>query len=116
TYGDLKTGKSGHAEAIRIVFDPTVLEYGALLDTFFRMHDPTTLDRQGNDRGSQYRSAIFFTSDAQQREAIAAIARAEDSGRWKRPIVTEVTAAGTFWPAEDYHQDYLVKNPGGYTC
>ena len=116
TYGDLKTGTSGHAESIRIVFDPSVLGYGALLDTFFRMHDPTTLNRQGNDRGSQYRSAIFYTSEAQQREANAAIVRAGESGRWKRPIVTEVTAAGPFWSAEEYHQDYLVKNPGGYTC
>jgi peptide methionine sulfoxide reductase msrA/msrB len=116
TYGDLRTGHSGHAEALRIVFDPAALSYGALLDVFFRMHDPTTLNRQGNDRGSQYRSAIFYTNEAQEQEAGAAVQRAQDSGRWKRPIVTEITAAGPFWRAEEYHQDYLIKNPGGYTC
>ena len=116
TYADMRTGKTGHAEAIQIRFDPSRITYGQLLDTFFRMHDPTTKDRQGNDRGSQYRSAIFFTSEAQRAEAKAAIERATKSGRWKSPIVTEVTQASTFWPAEDYHQDYLEKNPGGYTC
>jgi len=116
TYSDLHTGRTGHAESIRIVFDPTKLSYGALLDTFFRMHDPTTKNRQGNDVGTQYRSAIFFTSESQRAEAEAAVKRAQQSGRWKKPIVTEITAAGPFWPAEDYHQDYLEKNPGGYTC
>lgn len=106
----------GHAEAIRITFDPAQLTYGALLDMFFKMHDPTTKNRQGNDVGTSYRSAIFYTSDAQKAEAAAAIERATKSGRWKKPIVTEVTAASEWWPAEEYHQDYLVKNPGGYTC
>jgi peptide methionine sulfoxide reductase msrA/msrB len=116
TYNDVRTGRTGHAEAIRIEFDPGRLGFGELLDTFFRMHDPTTRNRQGNDVGTQYRSAIFFLDATQEREAHAAIARATASGRWKRPIVTEVVAAGPFWPAEDYHQDYLEKNPGGYTC
>jgi len=116
TYNDMKTGTTGHAEALRIVFDPAKTSYGALLDVFFKMHDPTTKNRQGNDLGSQYRSAIFYTSEAQKAEAERAIERAQKSGRWKRPIVTEVTPASTFWPAEGYHQDYLVRNPNGYTC
>jgi len=116
TYSDMKTGKSGHAEAIQVRFDPSKTSYGTLLDVFFKMHDPTTKDRQGNDIGSQYRSAIFYTSEAQKAEAERAVERARQSGRWKRPIVTEITAAATFWPAEGYHQDYLEKNPGGYTC
>ena len=115
-YEDTHDSASGHAEAIRIRFDPEVLGYGALLDTFFRMHDPTTLNRQGNDRGSQYRSAIFYTSPAQKKGAEEARDRAQASGRWSRPIVTEITAATTFWPAEEHHQDYLEKHPGGYTC
>jgi peptide methionine sulfoxide reductase msrA/msrB len=116
TYGDVKTGRSGHAEAIRVEFDPARISYGELLDTFFRLHDPTTMNRQGNDVGTQYRSAIFYADEAQRKEAEAAKERAAKSGRWKKPIVTEVVEASEFWPAEDYHQDYLVKNPGGYTC
>ena len=116
TYQDMKGGATGHAEAIRIVFDPQKTSYGALLDVFFKMHDPTTKNRQGNDLGSQYRSAIFYTSEAQKAEAERAVERAQKSGRWKRPIVTEITPAATFWPAEGYHQDYLEKNPNGYTC
>ncbi|TAJ24280.1 MAG: bifunctional methionine sulfoxide reductase B/A protein [Planctomycetota bacterium] len=116
TYGDVKTGASGHAEALQVVFDPAVLSYGALLDWFFKMHDPTTVDRQGNDVGTQYRSAIFAADEEQRKEAQAAIERAGKSGRWKRPIVTRIESAGTFWPAEEYHQDYLRKHPGGYTC
>jgi peptide methionine sulfoxide reductase msrA/msrB len=115
-YDDVKTGRTGHAEAIRVVFDPQRLPYEDLLGYFFRMHDPTTLNRQGNDAGSQYRSAIFYQDEDQRRSAEAAKARAAASGRWKRPIVTEIVPAGEFWPAEDYHQDYLEKNPGGYTC
>jgi len=115
-YSDMKTGSTGHAEAIRIEFDPREISYGEILATFFRMHDPTTKDRQGNDRGSQYRSAIFYLSPEQKAAAEKAIADANASGRWKNPVVTEVTAATTFWPAEGYHQDYLEKNPGGYTC
>lgn len=115
-YEQVKKGDTGHAEAIRIEFDPSVLSYDALLDTFFRMHDPTTSNRQGNDLGSQYRSAIFYHSSEQKAAAERAIQRATESGRWKRPIVTEVVPAATFYSAEDYHQDYLEKNPGGYTC
>ena len=116
TYEDVKTGQTGHAESIRIVFDPHVLSYDALLSTYFRMHDPTTANRQGNDVGSQYRSAIFYTSDEQRRVAEAVKQRVDQSGTWKRPIVTQIVAAGSFYPAEGYHQDYLEKHPGGYTC
>lgn len=83
---------------------------------FFQIHDPTTPDRQGNDRGSQYRSAIFYTNDAQRDSALAMIRAVDASGRWPGPVVTEVKAAGVFYRAEAYHQDYLRKNPGGYTC
>ena len=115
-YEQVKTGATGHAESIEIKFDPKVLSYGALLDMFFRMHDPTTPNRQGNDVGTQYRSAIFYFGAAQKKEAEAAVKRARESGRWKRPITTEIAPAGKFWPAEEYHQDYLKKHPGGYTC
>ena len=116
TYADMKGGTTGHAESLRIEFDPTKTSYGALLDVFFQMHDPTTKNRQGNDLGSQYRSAIFFSTPAQKTEAEKAVKRAQESGRWKRPIVTEISPASSFWPAESYHQDYLEKNPNGYTC
>ncbi|HKX46378.1 MAG TPA: peptide-methionine (S)-S-oxide reductase MsrA, partial [Planctomycetota bacterium] len=116
TYDAVKRGDTGHAEAIRVVFDPTRTSYAALLDLYFRIHDPTTPDRQGNDRGTQYRSAIFWTSAAQRAEAERAVERARASGRWKDPIVTELAPASAFHPAEAYHQDYLVKHPGGYTC
>ena len=117
TYDDTHDSKSGHAESVRIVFDPTVLSYATLLENwFFRMHDPTTLNRQGNDRGTQYRSAIFFTSEAQRETAETVKARVQGSGLWPRPIVTEIVPEATWWSAEGYHQDYLRKNPGGYTC
>ncbi len=116
TYPDVKTGKTGHAEAILIRFDETILSYDALLDLFFRLHDPTTKNQQGNDIGSQYRSAIFYFSENQREAAARAIERATLSGRWKRPIVTEVIPESRFWNAEEYHQDYLVKNPNGYNC
>jgi peptide methionine sulfoxide reductase msrA/msrB len=117
TYDDVHDGTTGHAEAVRIVFDPSKLSYADLLEKwFFRMHDPTTKNRQGNDVGSQYRSAIFVTSPAQRKAAEEVKARAGKSGRWKNPIVTEIVDAGTWTPAESYHQDYLQKNPGGYTC
>lgn len=115
-YSDITTGRTGHAEAVRVRFDPSRLSYADLLRFFFRLHDPTTLNRQGNDRGTQYRSAIFV-ADARQRETAEAIIRETDaSGRWDAPVVTEVVDAGSFWAAEDYHQDYLQENPGGYTC
>jgi peptide methionine sulfoxide reductase msrA/msrB len=117
SYGDVHEGTTGHAEAVRVVFDPRKLSYGDLLEKwFFRMHDPTTKNRQGNDVGSQYRSAIFVTSPAQRKIAEEAKVHAAKSGRWKNPIVTEIVDAGTWTPAESYHQDYLQKNPGGYTC
>jgi len=117
TYGDVKTGTTGHAESVRIVFDPAKISYADLLEKwFFRMHDPTTANRQGNDVGTQYRSAIFVTSPEQRKVAEEVKARVDKSGKWKRPIVTEIVEAGPFTPAEDYHQKYLEKNPGGYTC
>ncbi len=115
-YKDVSRGDTGHAESVKITFDPETLPYEKLLDWFFRMHDPTTKDRQGNDRGSQYRSAIFVADEDQRREAERVKAEWDASGRWKGPIVTEIADAGPFWAAEDYHQDYLEKNPGGYTC
>ncbi|MEO7363831.1 MAG: peptide-methionine (S)-S-oxide reductase MsrA [Gemmatimonadaceae bacterium] len=117
TYHDTHDSKSGHAEAIQITFDPSILSYETLLaQWFFKLHDPTTLNRQGNDIGTQYRSAIFFHSPEQQRTAEAVKARVDASGKWKRPITTEITAATKWWSAEGYHQDYLQKNPGGYSC
>lgn len=113
-YDDTHDSASGHAEAVRVVFDPAKLSYDDLLVWFFKMHDPTTLNRQGNDRGTQYRSAIFYASDAQLAAAKKAIAAAEK--KWKKPIVTTLEPVSKWWPAEGYHQDYLVNNPGGYTC
>jgi peptide methionine sulfoxide reductase msrA/msrB len=117
TYENVKTGRTGHAESIRIVFDPKTLSLETLLERwFFKMHDPTTKDRQGNDVGTQYRSAVFVSSPEQRKVAEAVKARVNASGKWKAPVVTEIANAGEFTPAEDYHQDYLEKHPGGYTC
>jgi peptide methionine sulfoxide reductase msrA/msrB len=116
TYRDVTTGETGHAESLEVVYDPARLYYEDLLRYFFRMHDPTTPNRQGNDVGTQYRSAIFYHDEEQRRTAERVKADVERSGKWKRPIVTEIVAAGPFWPAEDYHQKYLEKHPGGYTC
>ena len=100
-----------------VLFDPTRISFQDLLEHwFFKMHDPTTKNQQGNDRGSQYRSAIFVTSEKQREASALAVLHAAESGRWKRPIVTEIVSAGPFTPAEDYHQKYLVEHPGGYTC
>ena len=110
------TGITGHAEAVKIVFDPTKITYEAVLGYFFRLHDATTLNRQHNDVGTQYRSAIFYTTDAQKLTAEQVKERVNKSGRFKKPVVTEITKAGEFWPGEDYHQKYLVKNPNGYNC
>jgi peptide methionine sulfoxide reductase msrA/msrB len=116
-YDSVKTGRTGHAEAVRIVFDPARLSYETLLEQwFFRMHDPTTPDRQGNDVGTQYRSAIFVTSPEQRAIALRVKERVAKSGKWSAPVVTQIVPAGSFTPAEEYHQDYLQKNPGGYTC
>jgi peptide methionine sulfoxide reductase msrA/msrB len=115
-YEDVHTGATGHAEAIRIVFDPSKVSYEAILEYFFRLHDPTTLNRQGNDIGTQYRSAIFYQDEAQRQVAERVKAKVDASGKWPRKLTTEIAAAGTFWPAEDYHQKYLQKHPNGYTC
>ena len=105
-----------HAEAIEIVFDPAVLSFRRLLEFFFQIHDPSTLNRQGNDRGLSYRSAIFYTSPEQKAEAEDTIADVNASGLWPGTVVTEVAPAGDFWEAEPEHQDYLEHYPGGYTC
>jgi peptide methionine sulfoxide reductase msrA/msrB len=116
-YEQVKTGRTGHAESVRIVFDPAQVTLADLLEKwFFRMHDPTTKNRQGNDVGTQYRSAIFVSSPEQRKIAEEVKARVDKAGKWKAPIVTEIVDAGEFTPAEDYHQDYLEKHPGGYTC
>lgn len=116
TYKLVCTGGTGHAEAVRIIFDPAKITYEQLLGYFFRMHDPTTLNRQHNDIGTQYRSAIFYTSEEQRETAEKIKAQVDKSGKWKRPIVTEITKAKEFYVAEDYHQKYLIKNPAGYNC
>ncbi|HYM60628.1 MAG TPA: peptide-methionine (S)-S-oxide reductase MsrA [Thermoanaerobaculia bacterium] len=115
-YEDVKTGRTGHAESIEIVFDPEKVSYEAIVEYFFRLHDPTTANRQGNDIGTQYRSAIFYHDDRQKETAQRVKEKVDKSGKWKRPIVTEIVAATTFWPAESHHQDYLQKKPHGYTC
>jgi peptide-methionine (S)-S-oxide reductase len=107
---------AGHAEAIEIVFDPDRVSYRDLLEFFFQIHDPTTKNRQGNDVGTSYRSAIFYTNDTQKSVAEDTIRDVEASGIWPGPVVTEVTAAGPFWQAEPEHQDYLEHYPNGYTC
>jgi peptide-methionine (S)-S-oxide reductase len=105
-----------HAEAIEITFDPQKISYRRLLEFFFQIHDPTTRNRQGNDLGTSYRSAIFYTSEDQKRVALDTIADVEASGLWPGQVVTEVTPAGAFWEAEPEHQDYLERIPNGYTC
>jgi len=116
TYQAVHRGKTGHAESVRVEFDPTKVSYDDVLRYFFRLHDPTTRNRQGNDIGTQYRSAIFV-HDQRQREIAERIkAEVDASGKWKNPVVTEIVPAGPFWKAEENHQDYLQKNPRGYTC
>jgi peptide-methionine (S)-S-oxide reductase len=107
---------AGHAEAIEIIFDPAKTSFRQILEFFFQIHDPSTLNRQGNDRGTSYRSAIFFTTDEQRRVAEDTIADVDASGLWPGKVVTEVTPAGDFWEAEPEHQDYLERIPDGYTC
>jgi peptide-methionine (S)-S-oxide reductase len=114
TYDQVCSGTTGHAEAVRVQFDPKVLPYGKLCDWFFHVHDASTKNRQGNDVGTQYRSAIFYTSEAQRTEALAAKARAQEE--YPREIVTEITKASTFWRAEGYHQNYFANNPGNPYC
>lgn len=105
-----------HAEAVEIVFDPKTIDYRTILELFFQIHDPSTRDRQGNDRGPSYRSAIYYTSDEQKRVALETIADIDASKLWPGKVVTEVAAAGDFWEAEPEHQDYLERYPAGYTC
>ncbi len=112
TYRDHGT----HAEGIEIIFDPSVMSYRKLLEFFFQIHDPTTANRQGNDRGVSYRSAIYYVDDAQKEEAMSTIADVEASGMWPGKVVTEVAPASAFWEAEPEHQDYLERLPNGYTC
>ena len=116
TYDEVAEGNTGHAESVEVVFDPKRISYEEILDYFFRLHDPTTLDRQHGDMGPQYRSAIFFHGEEQRRIAERVKARIDASGKFPRKLVTEIVPASHFWPAEDYHQDYLQKNPKGYNC
>lgn len=114
TYEQVCAGATGHAEVVQVAFDPAAIGYDRLLDVFFTIHDPTQLNRQGADVGTQYRSAIFTHSEAQQAAAEAAVARAGEL--WDGTIVTEITPAVTFWPAEAYHQDYFANNPNQAYC
>jgi len=118
--GDVKNATyrnhGNHAEAIEIVFDPAKISFRTLLEFFFQIHDPTTLDRQGNDRGASYRSAIFYASDEQRKVAEDTIADVNASGLWPGKVVTELAPVGDFWEAEPVHQDYLERYPNGYTC
>ena len=106
----------GHAEGMEITYDANTTSFKELLDYFFRMHDPTTVDRQGNDKGSSYRSAIFVQNEEEEQAAKEVIQLVDDSGKWPGKVVTTLEPISEFWVAEDYHQDYLVKNPNGYTC
>jgi methionine-S-sulfoxide reductase len=116
TYDFVKTGRTGHAEALRVVYDSSKTDLETVLKYFFKIHDPTTLNRQGNDIGSQYRSAIFYADEKQKERAQSVIEKTEKAGVWKKQIVTRLEPLSSFTPAEEYHQDYLQKNPGGYTC
>jgi peptide-methionine (S)-S-oxide reductase len=116
TYDDICTGSTGHAEVIRVTFDPVVISYAEVLEIFFATHDPTTLNKQGADRGTQYRSAIFVHSPAQRLLAEKMIAQLNDEKIWGSPIVTEVTDAPIFYPAEDYHQEFFRRNPNQGYC
>ena len=115
-YTEVKTGETGHAEAIKIIFDPSIISYEELLKFFFRIHNPTTMDRQENDIGSQYRSAIFYMDEEQKKTAEMVKNLVDRSGKWKMPVVTQIVPVKKFWPAEEYHQKYLVKYPEGYNC
>ena len=116
SYEAVCTGRTGHAEVVQIEFDPAVVSYRELLDVFFVIHDPTTLNRQGVDEGTQYRSAVFYHSPQQQQEAEAVIAELEAGKVWDDPIVTEVVPLDAFYPAEEYHRDYFRRNPGQSYC
>lgn len=115
-YEQVKTGRTGHAESLKVVFNPQQLSYRHLLFEFFRMHNPTTRNQQGNDIGTQYRSAIFYVDEEQKQTAEEVIRIVEASGEWQAEIVTELAPYKEFYRAEEYHQQYLVKQPHGYTC
>lgn len=115
-YEQVKKGTTGHAEAIEVKFDPKRVTYEAVLKHFFRLHDPTQVNGQGNDIGTQYRSAIFYLNEEQRKTAERVKAELQTSKKWPKPIATEIVPGKKFYPAEGYHQDYLKKNPGGYTC
>jgi len=116
SYEDVCTGTTGHNEVVKLVYDPTLISTREILEIFFVIHDPTTLNRQGNDTGTQYRSGIYFYSAAQEAVAREVIAEMAASGVYSRPIVTEVTAVANYWPAEDYHQDFFARNPHQGYC
>lgn len=116
TYPEVKTGTTGHAEAIEITFDPAQTSFREVLRFFFKIHDPTTLNRQGNDIGSQYRSAIFPQDDTQKAQALDLMQKIEQSGIFHAPLATKIEPNAPFYEAEDYHQDYLENKPDGYTC
>jgi peptide-methionine (S)-S-oxide reductase len=116
TYEEVCTGETGHAEAVRITFNPDIISFRDLLRIFFSLHDPTTLNRQGADVGTQYRSAIFYHDESQRAEADEIIRELTEAGLWDKPIVTEVTAFTNFYPAENYHQEYFAKNPWQPYC
>ncbi|MEZ5324421.1 MAG: peptide-methionine (S)-S-oxide reductase MsrA [Verrucomicrobiales bacterium] len=116
TYKQVCTGRTGHAEVVQVKFDPKVLPLEKLLDIFFDLHDPTTLNRQGADRGTQYRSGIYYSTEEQKKVAIEVTKRWNESGHYKDPIVTEIVKAGTFYPAEDYHQDFFKNQPNYGYC
>lgn len=116
TYDLVSTGSTGHAESVEVTFNPKVLTYKKFLSYFFRMHDPTTKNQQGNDKGTQYRSVIFYNSPGQKRIAEETILEVNKSKKWKNPVVTQLSPLGKFYKAESNHQDYLQKNPSGYTC
>ncbi len=116
TYKQVCTGTTGHAEVVQLTYDPNIISTRQILDVFFTIHDPTTLNRQGADVGTQYRSAIFYQTEAQKQIAEATIAEITEARLWANPIVTEITPATTFYPAEDYHQNYYVNNPYAGYC
>lgn len=115
-YREVTTGTTGHAETLKVVFDPAIITYRDVLFEFFRVHNPTKPNQQGNDIGTQYRSAIFYLDETQKETALAVIRQVDDSGVWQAPIVTEVTPFKNFYAAEEKHQKYLMKVPDGYTC
>ncbi len=116
SYKEVTKGDTGHAESIEIKFDSKELSYQDLLFNFFKMHNPTTINQQGNDKGTQYRSSIFYTNEQQKKTALQAIKLVNKSKEWENPVVTEVIAFANFYPAEESHQKYILKNPDGYSC